>query len=92
MEEAERKLITDFLAYPFPSSLGGKKMQLAYLDSIIASYCKSLLTFGKIPRVRSSPLSRRDLEFLQAQTDERFVGYSRLLYDVLKIINKYGCY
>ena len=90
MEEAEIKLITDFLAYPFPSSLGAKKMQLAYLDSVVASYCKSLLTFGKIQRVRSSPLSRRDLEFLQAQTDEWFVSYRRLLDGVLNVIAKYG--
>ena len=89
MEEAERKLITDFLAYPFPF-LGAKKMQLAYLDSVVASYCKSLLTFGKIQRVRSSPLSRRDLEFLQAQTDEWFVSYRRLLDGVLNVIAKYG--
>ena len=87
MEEAERKLIMDFLAYPFPF-LGAKKMQLAYLDSVVASYCKSLLTFGKIQRVRSSPLSRRDLEFLQAQTDEWFQADDGIRDGVLNVIAK----
>ncbi|MBO5224119.1 MAG: hypothetical protein J6C23_06385 [Clostridia bacterium] len=90
MEEKERKTLDEFLAFPLFGVSKGVRSKLVELDVKIAGYCHSLLTFGKIQRIRTFSQIMRDMEFLRTQTDELLVRYNERLREVLMVIMKYG--
>ena len=90
MEEMERKTLDEFLTFPLFGVSKGVRSKLVELDVKIAGYCRSLLTFGKIQRIRTFYQIMRDMEFLRAQTDELLVRYNERLREVLTVIMKYG--
>lgn len=90
MEEQEIKVLGRFLSFPLSQLDKSKKAEVTRIDVTVSAYCRSLLTFGKMQRLRANLLSKADIAMLDGITDEWFAEYKSALVDAVDVVEKYG--